>query len=164
MTHRKRNGEKRQAVYAPKLGRKRVSVSSKPGSRQRVRVAGRLEDLIPERGLFSLSTGEGEVLRGTVRNVPAETMSALLGRPVLISGTAFFKRSGALLEIEADHIGPAQGDVSFWSRIPHQILGGVERGALVAAREVPSGVSAVIGQWPGDESEEEILSILAEMS
>lgn len=158
------NGERRQAVHAPKLGRKRVSVALGPDSRQRVRVAGRLEELVPEERLFSLSTGEGEILRGIAPKVPAEKLAALLGRPVVVSGTAFFSRSGSLLEIEADHVQPAQGDVSFWSRAPHQVLGGFDRHALRDTRESRSGLSIVVGQWPGDESEEEILAILEEMS
>jgi hypothetical protein len=158
------HGERRRAVHAPELGRKRVSVALESASRQRVRIAGTLEELVPEERLFSLILGEGETLRcGISSNVPAETLKTLLGRPVLISGTAFFSRSGSLVRIEADHVQPAQGNVSFWSRLPRQVLGGIDRRAVPESRE-SSGLSAIVGQWPGDESDEEILALLEEIS
>jgi hypothetical protein len=114
--------------------------------------------------MFTLLLADGEVLRGWVEAREGTRLAELFGQQVVVSGTALFRPSGSVLWVELDRIEAATGDVSFWSRMPRPILGDLDRRALRRPQGPRSGLSAILGRWPGDESEEEIAAALAELS
>lgn len=62
-----------------------------------------------------------------------------------------------------EYIGPATEADAMWSRLPQPMS---VRGAAVAqlvAQDATNGVSAIFGTWPGDETEEELLTGLEEL-
>lgn len=88
----------------------------------------------------------------------------LLNQRVLVLGTAIFRPSGDLIRIEADDIGPAHDESSFFSAIPRPTLQQADVDEALREQDHQRGVSSIIGQWPGDESDEEIASALKELS
>jgi hypothetical protein len=66
--------------------------------------------------------------------------------------------------VESDEISLARGDVSVWSRMPRVLLGGIEGRALRVEQGARSGLLAICGNWPGGESDEELMAALAEVS
>ena len=80
------------------------------------------------------------------------------------AGTAFFRPSGSLLRIEADSIEPAGLESAVWSRVPAPLFRGADGSSLRQPQGIRSGLNAIIGRWPGDETEEELAAALRELS
>jgi hypothetical protein len=131
---------------------------------QRVRLAGRLDTIRHSDRMFTLVLASGEVLRGIAEEIDSDTLVESFGQPVIVSGTAVFRPSGSVLRIEAEGIEPAEGDVSLWSHPPVGLMGVLDRRTLYRPQGPRSGINAIMGRWPGDETEEELLSALDEIS
>lgn len=131
---------------------------------QRTRVSGTLDTIRHSDRMFTLVLDGGKSAKGISEGVTAEQLAELFGRNVVVSGTAVFRAYGALLRIEAETIEPAGSDAAVWARIPAPLFHGMDMAALRQPQGLRSGVNAVIGRWPGDESEEEIAAALREMS
>lgn len=133
---------------------------------RRVIVAGKIEMIRHSDRRFTLILPAGEVLRGIASaRVDLEDVAGLFGKPALVSGTARFHPSGSLLRVEADRIEPASADdVAVFSAAPTPLLDDLDPHARRLSPGPGSGLDAIVGQWPGDESDEEILAALAELS
>ena len=151
-------------VSAQGPGRKQVRVDpSRVGhTSQRVRIAGTLGPIDPADRSFTLQV-EDETLRGSAEGLSFESLQGLVGQTVMVSGIGRFRRSGSLLHIDAEGIEMAQGDVSFWSRVPRPLLRD-EPSVLYKSQRIGEPWTAILGQWPGTESDEEVLAALEELS
>ena len=122
---------------------------------QRVRIAGTLDLLKHSNRIFAIELPTGTVRGVIVGDTDFGTLGQLLGREVMVSGLAKFRPSGRVLRIEADNIVPASGDTALWKHLPRPLFAELD----VRTRREPqgprSGVSAIFGQWPGDESDDE---------
>ncbi len=122
---------------------------------QRVLVAGKLDLLKHSSRMFSLLVSSGE-LRGLIVSDPDfARLGQLLGQHVMVSGIAKFRPSGKVLRIEADRIELATGDTSPWEQAPQPLFAELDLRALRVPQGPKSGVAAIFGQWPGDETDEE---------
>lgn len=131
---------------------------------QRVRVAGRLDSARRADGLLTLVTqaGEGIPLRvGDESQTCAESHDGV----VVVGGTAHFDLSGSLLHVDVDllQLGDEQ-DLRLWSQAPQPLFGGTDREDLRQPQGPTSGLNAIFGRWPGDETDEEIFALLEEIS
>jgi hypothetical protein len=131
---------------------------------QQVRVAGRLDAIRHSDRMFALILASGATLRGVAEGFPPDAMATLFGQLVVVSGLAVFRPSGRVQRIEAAHIEPAKGDVSVWAAEPRPLLSAPDYRGLARAQGPRSGLNAVIGKWPGDESDAEIAALLDEIS
>jgi hypothetical protein len=118
--------------------------------------------------MFTLVLSDGSTLRGVLADaISIERLGALWGKQARISGIAKFRASGAPLRIEADAIDPTDAttrEANLWSVLPKPIAGTLDLRELHQPQTRRSGVSAIFGRWPGDESEEEFLRAAAELS
>lgn len=135
---------------------------SSPKSR-RVRVVGRLNMVQVSTRAFAIHLDDGTEVRGVLLDGDIVALRALVNERVLVLGRAVYRRSGRVLRLDADSVEPGAGLPPFWSQIPASL----ERPALAAARHrepqtSTSGVNAFFGKWPGPESEQELLALLAE--
>jgi hypothetical protein len=130
---------------------------------QSVRVAGWLDAIRHSDRMFTLKLETGPTLRGVAESVSPDVLASLFGKKAMVSGTAVFRPSGSVLRIEAHHIEPAGADIAFWSVEPSPLWGGAEP-ALRQPQGPRSGINAIIGQWPGDETDEQIARALEELS
>ncbi|MCI0484249.1 MAG: hypothetical protein L0Y78_06675, partial [candidate division NC10 bacterium] len=132
---------------------------------RRVRVAGKVDAIRHSDHMFTLILDEGPTLRGIAEGLPTNELAGLFGKVAVVSGIGVFRPSGSMLRIEADHMELAQGDVSVWSQPPKPLM---EVGAGSRKFRRPqgsrSGLNAVFGAWPGDETDEEVKKRLAEIS
>jgi len=69
-----------------------------------------------------------------------------------------------VLRLEADAIDAAGEDFSLWSTEPLPVQQPLEPRALREPQGPRSGLAAVIGHWPGDESDDEVAERLRELS
>lgn len=132
---------------------------------QRAMVAGKLTTIRHSDRAFTLLLASGEEVRGVVASdlvTPAD-LAALFGRPVLVVGHAKFRPSGAVLRIEAERIAPAaEADLAVFSAPPVPLLGGLD--AREVRRPAGPGLAAILGQWPGNETDDEVRAALEELS
>ena len=133
---------------------------------QRVMVVGKIEMLRHTGRMSTVRVEDGTELRGVVvsEQVSVEDLGRLWGHSARVSGWAKYRASGGVLRIEADAIEAAEGGLSVLSRIPSPVLPSLDLRSLHDAQGSRSGVSAVMGRWPGDETEEETSALLAELS
>lgn len=128
-----------------------------------MRLAGQLDTIRHSDRTFTLKLKSGVTLRGVAKGVPAETMAGLFGKAATVSATAVFRPSGKVLRLKADHIEPAGDDFSLWSVEPRPLWAATEP-SLRQPRGPRSDLNAIVGRWPGDESEAEIAAALEELS
>jgi hypothetical protein len=124
---------------------------------QYVRVAGRLDSIRHSDRTFTLVTAKhGERIRGIAEPEHMRRLQELWGRSAVVSGTAHFTAGGAALRIDADSIRESEpNSEALWGAAPKSL-----EQAPSAIRRVAqgprSGLNAVIGRWPGVESDHEV--------
>jgi hypothetical protein len=129
-------------------------------------VAGTLDAIRHSDRLFTLVMPAGEKIRGVLVGDEAdvETLRRLFGRKVLVHGLACFRASSRVLRLEAERLEPATGDVSLWETMPLPTSARLDARNLHKPQGPRTGVNAVFGKWPGDETDEEIERLLQELS
>jgi hypothetical protein len=132
---------------------------------RRVRVAGKVDAIRHSDRAFTLILGSGEQIRGVLADGDPESLAPFFGRVAVVSGTAQFRPSGTLLRVDADLLEPGDApDLLLWSQAPKPLLGGTELGQLRRPQGSRTGINAVIGSWPGEETDDEIFALLEEIS
>ena len=139
--------------------------ASIPAPRQ-VKVAGRLDAMTVSDRTFALITAEKQcIMKGIAKSVDQKTLSTLLGQDVLVSGQAHFTSSGEVLTIEAEQIVIAKAhDLKIWGQLPTPLHRTFNLSDFKVPQSPDTGMSAIYGTWPGDETDEEILSALEKLS
>jgi hypothetical protein len=131
---------------------------------QRIRVAGKLDLLKHSNRIFEVELSAGTVRGVIVRDLDFDKIRGLLGQQVVVSGVAKFRPSGRVLRVEADQLLPASGDTSIWAEMPRPLFAELDVRPLRQPQGPRSGVSAIFGQWPGDESDEEFDAAVRSLS
>jgi hypothetical protein len=127
---------------------------------QASRTAGKLDAIRHSDRQFTLLLAGGGVLRGVADDFAR--LKELVGREVVVHGRAVFKPSGAPLRIEAERIESASDiDMRLFARAPSSHTRNLDARELRRQQGPRSGVNAIIGQWPGDESDEEFARAVA---
>jgi len=131
---------------------------------QRVRVIGLLDMIRVSTQSFALRLDEGQETRGVLVTGQIVEARDLLEKRVLVLGKAVYRPSGSLLRIDAESISLTTAESSLWSRVPTPTGKTLDVASLRKPQGPRSGVAAIIGQWPGQESDEEIREMLEEIS
>jgi uncharacterized protein (DUF433 family) len=149
-------------AFAADVTREQSFDESRQGAHREVIVAGRLEAIRLNDYTFTLITAEIQYpINGFAKAVDPQTLSTLLGKNVAVSGTAHFTKEGALLILEAAQIVIAtERDLKMWGRVPTPLRRPFDMSDFKPKR----GLSAIIGKWPGDETDDEVLNALEELS
>lgn len=129
---------------------------------QRARIAGKLDLIQASTLAFQLLLPSGERVRGVWRH-DFETLRELVDRDVVASGMAIYRPSGTLLRIDADAMGLQGSADTFFASVPTPTSGKLELKSLVREQRKRGGVSAMWGQLPAEESDEEFLAAVVEM-
>lgn len=131
---------------------------------QRVRVSGTLDTIRHSDRMFTLLMDDGKAVKGIAEGIAAEQLAVFFGQHVVVAGIAVFRPSGAVLRIEADAIDAAGADAAVWAHLPAPLFPDLASANLRQPQGLRSGVNAIIGRWPGDESESEIAAALRDLS
>ncbi|HVA44866.1 MAG TPA: antitoxin family protein [Pirellulales bacterium] len=142
----------------------RDEVSANTPMPQRVRLVGRLAMIPAGTHAFDLVLDDGR--QAGVELVAGDTavVSRLIGERVLVLGTAMYGPSGNLLRIDADEVNLSGDDGRFFSAAPRLARERLDVDEVLHEQRHKRGVSAILGQWPGDESDDEIAAALKELS
>ncbi len=143
-----------------------AELASRIPEAQQVRLAGKLDQIRDSDGALLLLLPEsGEKVRGIARQEQTEELRRFWGKPVMVSGRAHFNVAGGVQRIEVDQISPASDeDMKLWARIPKPLFRSHQPMEYRSPQGPRSGVNAIIGQWPGDESDEDIDALLEQLS
>lgn len=124
---------------------------------QAVRVAGRVDAIRHSDRMFTLILESGTVLKGYADRLEPARLAGLFGKSAVVSGTAVFRPSGAMLRIDADQIESAAAEqLRLWAKLPRPLLGSLDPRSLRETQSPRTGINAIIGEWPGDETDQEI--------
>ncbi len=133
---------------------------------QQAKIAGILDQIRHSDRTFALQLpATKEPVKGITDPRHLEDLQGLWGKSVLVSGTVHFTPTGSILRIEADQIkSGSERDIMMWSVPPEPL----KKPASAVSFRVPqgprSGINAVIGRWPGDESDDQIKEVLETLS
>lgn len=105
--------------------------------------------------MFTLLLDDGCSVKGVAKGVAVGQLVQLLDARVVISGLAVFRPSGGILRIEAEWIGSGGAGAEIWSRLPASFSRPPDVRALRQPQGRRSGVNAIFGRWPRDESDDE---------
>jgi hypothetical protein len=131
-----------------------------PRSR-RIRVAGKVDELRHSDRRITLVLTDGTAITCLADGVDEDRLRSLWGQNVVVSGLAVFRPSGKVLRVEADNITLATGsDLEIWSAEPVPLGATLDAKALRKPQGPRSGVNAIFGKWPGDETDEEFEALL----
>jgi hypothetical protein len=132
---------------------------------RRVRVAGKVDEIRHSDRAFTLVLKGGETLRGVLVEGDPGELASYFGRPAVVSGLAQFRPSGTVLRVDAERLAPASDDdLEIWSANPTPLFRDTPLRELVRPQGPRSGLNAIIGMWPGDETDEEIFALIEEIS
>jgi len=132
---------------------------------QRVDVVGKLDQLHHSKRMFTLRTDDGKDVRGLAGDdIRVDDLGALFGQRARVSGVARFRASGDPFVVEADLVEAEAGVSSVFSRSPRPILPATDTRTLNRTQGPRSGVAAIFGRWPGEETDEEVQALLDELS
>jgi hypothetical protein len=131
---------------------------------QRVRLVGQLDALVASTQQFSLLLDTGEKVIGVFSVDQVDCMRQLWRARVLVLGTAIYRASGKLLRIDAEAVKPGEHEPPLFSRIPAPSHVKLDVAKLRKPQGPRSGMAAIMGQWPGDETDEEISTALERLS
>jgi len=146
-------------------------------TRQRTRVVGHLRRSGAEEDVWTLEMNVPNASRCSASGSKPQKVQIPLvlkdegarapqavGAQVLVLGDAVFSPSSELLRIEAEQISIAAGESRIWSRVPVSAKTSLVRSDLVQVQNAHSGLAAIIGKWPGEESDEEVEDALRLLS
>lgn len=131
---------------------------------QTVRVAGKLDMISLSTGGFELILDDGTPAPGVFIEGDLATKASLVGSRVLVQGRAIYQTSGRLLQIDARSIDPGADAPGFWSKISPPLGRKLDLRALRKPQTPTSGVSAIFGIWPGNETDEEWAEMIERLS
>lgn len=131
---------------------------------QRVRIVGQLDGLVASTQRFSVFLDSGEKVIGVFADDQIDVMQQLWRSRVLVLGTAVYRASGRLLRIDAEVVKPGQNEPKVFSRMPTPPNAKIDTTKLHKPQGPRSGMAAISGQWPGDETDEQIEQALEKLS
>lgn len=131
---------------------------------RRVRLVGNLDGLEASTQRFSLLLDSGERVSGVYPEDISDRLQQLWRNRVLVLGTSVFRASGNLLRVEAESIDDGANAASLFSTSPVASSGRLDSNCMRKPQGARSGMAAIMGCWPGDETEEEIQQALEHIS
>ena len=123
--------------------------------RQMVTVLGKLDAIEHGSRQFTLLLDDGQRVRCVLAAGDIAALGPLFGKRVLVGGMGVWHPSGRLDRIETERVDPGEDEPPVWSVLPRP-LGFLSEVPLEDPTPRPWGWAAMIGKWPGDETDEQI--------
>ena len=123
---------------------------------QAVRIAGKINTIRESDKMFELVVPSGTVKGIAPNNFNSDDLREFFGKDVTLVGKVVFRPSGSVLRVETTKIELAHGDVSLWNKLPSPRRHTVNARDLRRPQTLETGLNAVFGKWPGDETDEQL--------
>ena len=137
-------------------------MSTKTAPTPQARVIGLLDMVRCSSSSFALQLDDGTEIIGTASTDSASELPRLLGKRVLVRGRITRDQSGRPPKIIAESLELAMEDGSIWSAAPSPAE--LDVSELRQPQTPETGIGAIIGKWPGDETDEEVAAALEQLS
>ena len=134
-----------------------------PPPPQPVRVAGILDTISASQPEILLRLKDDTLVPGHLHHHDPEELRALFATPVVISGLARFDQDRRLVRVDVEYIGSAREADAMWEKLPVPRPGRGDPVFRPEPQDEHTGVNAIFGIWPGDETEEELLEALKDV-
>lgn len=132
---------------------------------RRVRLAGWLDTIRYSDRAFTLKLESGKTVRGVLADGAPELLTPHFGKLAVVSGVAHYRPSGSLLRVDAEKIAIGkEQDALVWGTVPESPEARLDLRQVRKPQGARSGLAALIGTWPGEESDDEIFEALGELS
>ncbi len=132
---------------------------------RRVRLAGRMDEARYSRSSFVLDLADATRTRCVLLDARQNELKEHFGESVVVEGLAQFRPSGRLLRIDVERISRSgEADRQVFSKEPVALDARLDLKVVDRLRAKSKGVSSLIGQWPGEETDEEIAALISELS
>ena len=141
-----------------------MSFTSETPKSERVRIVGTLDMIRASTQAFALKLDDGQEIRGVMVADEIGDHKHLLEKRVLILGKAMYRPSGRLLRVDTEEMVAASEKDTFFSKMPAPSRRKLDVREIVREQSYKRGLAAIIGKWPGDETDEEIEAALQELS
>ncbi|MCG8424387.1 MAG: hypothetical protein MJE77_41370 [Proteobacteria bacterium] len=125
-----------------------------------VRVTGTLDTISATSAEITLRVSQDITVRARLDAPNSELLRKLFNTRVVISGRAHFGSSGRLLFVAAEYVGAASEGDELWATVPSPDAGIKSLVIEPMLQTSEKGISAFLGIWPGDESDEELRNAL----
>lgn len=158
-----RLGDNGSHVISQRTAQLADSLRRRTPAQSRARVAGKLDMIRSSDNVFELVLADGDRVRGVWRGGGSSMLGDMWEKQVVIEGLATFRPSGSLLRVDAEGMEGATDADQFFSKLPSPTGRPLDRQGLRRTQTASTGMNAVYGRWPGDESEEHILAALKEL-
>jgi len=150
--------------FTPSVIESAKSLMGRTPTPQRVRLVGTLDGIEASTQRFAVLLDTGDKVSGVFPEDQSDRMQALWRERVLVLGMAIYRASGRLLRVEAERILPGKGEPSMFSQLPSPPHVKLDTSKFRKPQGPRSGMAAIIGRWPSDESDEEIEQALEKLS
>lgn len=122
------------------------------------RLTGKLDTISHSEPDIKLTLTDGTKVKAVLETHDPNTLQPLWGDTVVVSGIAHYSMKGRLTRIYVERIEPARPSDVLFATLPTPPVS--LRVALEQQKEGASTIGDLIGKWPGDETEEELLESL----
>lgn len=136
---------------------------STPQPRQ-IRIAGVLDMIRASTNTIGVKLDKGQEIRGVLLHGDATQIHDLLNEKVTLLGKAIYRPSGNLLRVDVAEVRSMQDEDAFFTQVPTPQRAAKDREVVVEQQRRTSNIAAIIGRWPGDETDAEIELALQELS
>jgi len=137
------------------------SLSDKTPAPRQVRIVGKLDMVRHSTRSFELLLSNGDPVRGVLVDGTSESLQKHFGREITVLGKAIYRPSGALLRLDASEILATTEGREAFSTVPLSFITPMRTERKL--QTMKTGVSAFFGIWPGEETDAELISALAEI-
>ena len=127
---------------------------------RKVIVSGKLDEMKVSKGKLGLQTLEGIVNIFANNDFIIENIVEFMGKEITISGMAHFKPNGQLSFIDIQEYKKSSENDKYFSKKPFAIDTKQQLLFQVEKKKTLNPLKNIIGQWPGDENDEEFNEIL----
>lgn len=148
-------------VFDEEVARNAMLLSDKTPTPRQIRIVGKLDMVRHSTRSFGLLLSDGQEVRGILNDSDPDLLQQYFGKEITIFGKAVYRPSGSLLRVDAQEILDTIEGRSAFSFVPPALTHRPKLDRKIQSSK--NGVSAFFGIWPGDETDEELLSALAEL-
>jgi len=136
---------------------------STPQPRQ-IRIAGVLDMIRASTNTIGVKLDKGQEIRGVLVQGDATQIHELLNQKVTLLGKAIYRPSGNLLRVDVAEVRSMRDEDAFFTQVPTPQRAAKDKEVVVVQQHRTSNIAAIIGRWPGNETDAEIELALQELS
>jgi len=119
-------------------------------------IVGKLDMIRDSTQTFALIMDDGQEVRCVMADGEVETLTPHFKHRVAVLGRAVFCASGRLLRVEAESVRNAAPSDQLFAKIPKPNAPRFDLRRVLREQGHKRGVAAIIGKWPGDETDAQI--------